>query len=104
MLNGLLEEASLLVEGYLGVTYTEAVPDAVRVVASRVVARALTAPDDVPEGGTAVTLRTLDFSSTRNFGGEGRSNLWLSKQDKTMLGALGGGGMAVVGLSSERFL
>lgn len=102
-LPGLLEEAGLLVEGYLGVHYapTDDIPDAVRVVVSRVAARALTSPQNVPEGASASTLQALDYSATSNFGPEGRANLWLSKQDKLMLRPLFGGFVSML-LQSER--
>lgn len=102
-LPGLLEEAGLLVEGHLGVHYepTDVVPDAVRVVVSRVVARAFTSPQNVPEGASASTLQALDYSATSNFGSEGRANLWLSKQDKLMLRSLSSGFVSMA-LHSER--
>jgi hypothetical protein len=89
-LPGLLEEASLLVEGYLGVTYTvdDEIPDAVAVVVSRIVARAFTAPNQqlLPEGARSATAGIYSVS----FGGD-RTNLWLSKVDKTTLANIGGG-------------
>lgn len=104
LLPGLLEESALLVEGYLGVHYgpDDDVPDAARVVVSRVVARALVSPQNIPEGASASTLQALDYSATSNFGSEGRTNLWLSKQDKLMLRSLASG-FSSVALQSERY-
>lgn len=103
LLPGILEESSALVEGYLGVTYADAdqVPDVVRLVVSRVAARALTSPTDVPEGAESLTLSSLDFSATSRFGG-GRSSLWLSKQDRMMLRPLHSG-FTSMPMSSERY-
>lgn len=104
LLPGLLEEAGLLVEGYLGVHYGpgDDIPDAVRVVTSRVVARALTGPQNIPEGVSASTLQSLDYSATSNFGPEGRTSLWLSKQDKMMLRTLSSGFISLA-MRSERW-
>jgi hypothetical protein len=97
---GLLEEASLLVEGFLGVTYDEDddVPPAVVVVVSRIVARAFTGPSPqlLPEGARSAGSGPYNV----NFG-ESRTNLWLSKADKITLGNLGGG-MNSIPLKSER--
>jgi hypothetical protein len=99
-LPGLLEEASLLVEGYLGVVYTEddVIPEAVVVVVSRIVARAFTAPNQqlLPEGARSATAGIYSVS----FGGD-RTNLWLSKADKLSLRNLFSG-MNSIPLKSDR--
>jgi hypothetical protein len=97
-LPGLLEEASLLVEGYLGVVYTDVIPDAVTVVVSRVVARAFTAPNQqlLPEGARSASAGVYSVS----FSGD-RTNLWLSKADKTTLRNVFSG-MRSVPMKSER--
>lgn len=97
-LDGLLEEASLLVEGYLGTEYTTDIPDAVVVVVSRIVARAFTSPSAalLPEGARSAAAGTYNVSF-----GDARTNLWLSKADKTTLRNLGGGFNSIL-LKSER--
>lgn len=99
-LPGLLEEASLLVEGYLGIVYTDddSIPSAVRVVVSRIVARTFTAPSPqlLPEGARSAGSGPYNISF-----GDARTNLWLSKADKTTLGNLGGG-MNSIRLKSDR--
>lgn len=97
-LDGLLEEASLLVEGYLGTTYTGAIPEAVTVVVSRIVARAFTAPNQqlLPEGARSAAAGPYNVSFA-----DARTNLWLSKVDKLTLRNLGGGFRSVP-MQSER--
>lgn len=93
-LNGLLEEASIIVEGYLGVVYTGDVPAAVSIVVSRMVARALTTsiPDGVTSEGAGPYQRGYS---------EGAASLWLSKNDKIALRGVKGGVVSVP-LRSER--
>lgn len=81
---GLLEEASVLVEGYLGRSF-EDVPRPVSVVVSRMVARVLQAP------APSFAVETLSqsagaFSQSQKFttGASGGSP-WLTAQDKTVL-------------------
>lgn len=101
-LDGLLEEASLLVEGYLGVVYSAddvvPVPEAVTVVVSRIVARAFTAPNQqlLPEGARSAAAGPYNVSFA-----DARTNLWLSKVDKLTLRNLGGGFRSVP-MQSER--
>lgn len=105
LLPGLLEEASLLVEGYLGIVYKDPsgpdgvpIPDAVVVVVSRIVARTFTAPSPqlLPEGARSAGAGPYTVSF-----GDSRTNLWLSKADKTTLKNVGGG-MTSVPMKSER--
>lgn len=99
-LDGLLEEASALVEGYLGVTYTEddVVPSVVAIVVSKMVARAITADP------SAVALAAISESQQAGpFSARFRdTNVWLSKSDKLMLRNIGGG-FTSIGLVSERY-
>jgi hypothetical protein len=103
-LPGLLQEASLLVEGYLGVVYQDPadsgvpIPPAVVVVVSRIVARTFAAPSPqlLPEGARSAGSGPYSISF-----GDARTNLWLSKADKTTLRNLGGG-FTSVALKSER--
>jgi hypothetical protein len=94
-LEGLLAEASAIVEGYLGVTYgdDDEVPAVVAVVVSKLVARAFTA--SVVEG--PASLQAGPFSVTYR----DNTSLWLSKSDKLMLSNIGGG-FTSVRLVSDR--
>lgn len=106
-LPGLLEEASLLVEGYLGIVYKDPsdpddpggpIPSAVVVVVSRIVARTFTAPSPqlLPEGARSAGSGPYNVSF-----GDARTNLWLSKADKTTLKNIGGG-MTSIPMKSDR--
>lgn len=94
-LPGLLEEASAIIEGYLGVTYTgdDDVPAVVAVVVSKIVARAFTTT--VAEGVQSLQAGPFQVGYRDN------TNLWLSKSDKLMLRNIGGG-FTSVRLKSER--
>jgi hypothetical protein len=96
-IDGVLEEASALVEGYLGVTYTEddTIPDVVALVVSRVAARALTAPQVEIPPGMSLGAGPFTISARDN------SDLWLSRSDKLKLRNIGGG-FTSVRLKSER--
>lgn len=99
-LDGLLEEASALVEGYLGVTYTEddVIPAVVVVVVSKIVARAITAD---PE--TMAVAAMQESSQAGPFSTRFRdNNVWFSKSDKLMLRRVGGG-FTSVRLVSDRY-
>jgi hypothetical protein len=99
-LDGLLVEASALVEGYLGVVYDDdpdtdspEPPSVVAVVVSKIIARAFTAstvegPASMQAGPYQVTYRD-------------NTSLWLSKGEKLMLRPYGGG-FSVVTMKSER--
>lgn len=92
---GLLEEATILVEGYVGTVKTP-VPRAVRVVTSRMVARVLQAPTD---GFTqdSVSYSAGDYSRnvTYNTGGSGGAP-WLTRTDKIALRKAKGGGIHTI--------
>lgn len=81
---GLLEEASALVEGYLG-RVPDPVPRAVSVVVSRMVARVLQAPAPSFSVDT-ISQSAGAFSQSQKFttGASGGSP-WLTAQDKTVL-------------------
>ncbi len=90
-LPGILEESVAIVEGYLGVSYDASeVPDVVRLVVSRIAARALTSPQELAEGAESATLTAMTFSATQRFSSDS-SRLWLSKQDKLILRPLHSG-------------
>lgn len=93
-LPGLLVEASMMVEGYLSVVYTDNVPSQVPVVVSRMVARALTT--SIPDGVTSESAGPYQ----RGYGA-GASSLWMSKNDKLILGNISGWVLSVP-LRSER--
>lgn len=88
--DGLLDEASAIVEGYCGVDeFDIPVPDSVAIVVSRMVARVLSAV--TVDGSSTVGLesvqrgegpfqQSLKFSSDQSSGGP-----WLTKIDKLML-------------------
>lgn len=85
---GLLEEASVTVEGWLR-CLPDPVPDAVKIVVSRMVARVLTVggTENAPEPGVSQLQATMGiFGVNRNFSSDATSGgVWLTKQDKTML-------------------
>lgn len=98
-LDGLLEEASALVEGYLGVSYTDDddIPNVVVVVVSKIVARAIVRSADMD-----ALAASLEGTNAGPFGARFRdSSVFLTKADKLMLRPVGGG-FGVVTLRSER--
>lgn len=99
-LPGLLEEAEVIVEGYLHYTYldTDDIPKPVVIVVSRMVARAFTTT--IPEGVTQQSEAAGPYQHSSSFG-QGASNLWLSRIDKMALSQVDGG-VGSVSLKSER--
>ena len=98
---GLLEEASALVAGYLGDAYPDPLTDVVKVVESRIVARALTTSVAAgvasrQESAGPVSLQTVMTADAASSGG-----IWLSKADRLMLAGLRPS-MVSVRLGSER--
>lgn len=103
-LPGLMQEASVLVEGYLGTVYSvgDVIPEAVVVVTSRMVARVFSTPD-VPDGVTAEMMTAGPFQLQRSFSdGTNSAEPWLSKNDKTALRLVVGGAMMSVAMVSDR--
>jgi len=85
---GLLAEASALVVGWLGFA-PDPVPDGVSIVASRMVARALTASTPTP-GLEGQSMNALSFGVTQRFNADASSGgVWLSRQDKITLRPFG---------------
>lgn len=81
---GLIEEASVLVEGYLG-QIPDPVPRAVSVVVSRMVARVLQAPAPAFSVDT-ISQSAGAFSQSQKFTtGAAGGSPWLTAQDKTVL-------------------
>lgn len=82
--DGLLNEASALVEGWLGFT-PDPVPSAVEIVVSRIVARTLTTSTPVP-GLSDQQMTAGVFGVMNRFTAESSSGgVWLTRQDKIML-------------------
>ncbi len=82
-LPGVLEEASELVSAYCGDPDFEPIPDRVRIVTSRVAARALTGRTD---SAAAVTNAAHVFSQTLTLNADAsEGGVWLTKADKLAL-------------------
>ncbi|WP_255800760.1 hypothetical protein [Mycobacteroides abscessus] len=82
-LPGVLDEASALVSAYCGDRAFEPVPDRVRIVTSRVAARALTGRTD---SATAITNAAHVFSQTVTLNADAANGgVWLTKADKLAL-------------------
>ena len=88
-LPGVADEASALVEGYLGVTYSlnPRPPEAVVIATSRVTARVFTTdPNALPAGGDSRSQGMGSFSATVHYVADSTSGgPWLTKSDKMML-------------------
>ena len=92
-LDGMIQEAQLLVTAYLGCgpdPYIDAenIPDAVRIVTSRMVARVLQEADTAPEyfGATQVGETAGPFSQQVTFqSGSRLGSPWLAKADRETL-------------------
>lgn len=84
--HGLIHEATILVESHLRKTFHEdEIPQAVRVVVSRMVARVLQAPKST-QFQESMQVSAGPFSHSGKFVGGGSGGApWLSAQDKTML-------------------
>lgn len=87
-IEGLLEEASALVEAHLGKTF-DVVPDTVRIVVSRMVARVLETPSDgFHAESTSYSAGPFSKNVTYSAGASGGAP-WLSAVDRKMLRAFG---------------
>lgn len=83
---GLLDEASVAVVGYLGYEPGEPVPDAVAIVVSRMVARALSSASSVDVGLTNIVRTVGPITLQRGYTPDATSGgVWLTRQDKTSL-------------------
>lgn len=104
-LPGLLAKASVIVEGYLGVTYTDAddVPAAVTIVVASMVARVFATSGTVTPGVTSEMVTAGPHQWQRSFS-EGTNSVepWMTKADRTALQGIGGGSMVSIPLRSER--
>lgn len=100
VVEGLLEEAEVLVEGYLG-RIPEPVPRRVSVVASRMVARVLEQPDAEAFYAESVQHSAGPFSETKRYStGASGGSPWLTAADKQALRRVrvGGGGIYTIGI------
>lgn len=100
VVEGLLEEAEVLIEGFLGVI-PEPVPRRVTVVASRMVARVLEQPDDEAFYAESVQHAAGPFSETKRYStGASGGAPWLTAADKQSLrhARAGGGGIYTIGI------
>lgn len=100
VVEGLLEEAEVLVEGYLG-RIPDPVPRRVSVVASRMVARVLEQPDAEAFYAESVQHSAGPFSETKRYStGASGGSPWLTAADKQALRRVrvGGGGIYTIGI------
>lgn len=100
VVEGLLEEAEVLVEGYLG-RIPEPVPRRVTVVASRMVARVLEQPDAEAFYAESVQHSAGPFSETKRYStGASGGSPWLTAADKQSLrqSRSGGRGIYTIGI------
>lgn len=99
VVEGLLEEAEVLVEGYLG-RIPEPVPRRVSVVASRMVARVLEQPDAEAFYAESVQHSAGPFSETKRYStGASGGSPWLTAADKQALRRVRvGGGIYTIGI------
>lgn len=104
--SGLLEEASDLVDAFLGWegVVPEVIPGPVVRVTSRMVARMLEQASTRPIGGSQVTQTMGPFSESVTFEtGAASGSVWMSASDKMTLKRLRvGSGMTSVRLASEQ--
>ena len=88
---GLIEEATVLVDAYVG-GLPEPCPTVARVVISRMVARVLLAPENVPYGASSEQTTAGVFSRSVSYAqGTTTGGPWLSAADKVALRGLRGG-------------
>ena len=100
VVDGLLEEAEVLIEGYLG-HIPSPVPRRIVVVASRLVARVLEQPDAEAFYAESVQHAAGPFSETKRYStGASGGSPWLTAADKQALrrARRGGGGIYTIGI------
>lgn len=101
-LPGLLAKASVIVEGYLRITYTDAVPSVVTIVVASMVARVFGTLGTVTPGVTSEMVTAGPHQWQRSFSDSTNSlEPWLTKGDRTALQSIGGVVISVA-LGSER--
>lgn len=111
---GWIEEASVLVEGYLEHTYPDPptdstepnpdpVPDAARIVTARVVARAYTTPAGPATGQDSSNSTMGPFSKSAHITQDALGGgVWLTNQDKLALDSIPGRGLTNMALYEPR--
>lgn len=100
VVDGLLEEAEVLIEGYLG-KIPQPVPRRITVVASRMVARVLEQPDAEAFYAESVQHAAGPFSETKRYStGASGGAPWLTTADKQSLrqARSGGRGIYTIGI------
>ena len=100
VVDGLIEEAEVLIEGYLG-KIPHPVPRRVTVVASRMVARVLEQPDAEAFYAESVQHAAGPFSETKRYStGASGGSPWLTAADKQSLrqSRSGGRGIYTIGI------
>lgn len=100
VVEGLLEEAEVLIEGYLG-KIPQPVPRRITVVASRMVARVLEQPDAEAFYAESVQHSAGPFSETKRYStGASGGSPWLTAADKQSLrqSRSGGRGIYTIGI------
>ena len=100
VVDGLLEEAEVLIEGYLG-EIPQPVPRRVTIVASRMVARVLEQPDAEAFYAESIQHTAGPFAETKRFStGASGGAPWLTAADKQALrrARAGGGGIYTIGI------
>lgn len=100
IVDGLLEEAEVLIEGYLG-EIPDPVPRRVTVVASRMVARVLSQPSEDAFFAESVQRSAGPFSETMRYStGASGGSPWLTAADKQALrrARRGGSGIYNIGI------
>lgn len=88
-LPGLLEEASVEVSEFCGTTFPEGVPDTVRIVTSRIAARALSqaTSDTFEPNATQMVDQVGEWQQSRSYSGDSAGGgVWLTKVDRRKLG------------------
>lgn len=89
-ITGVLEEASIEVSEHCGTTFGDGVPDTVRVVVSRIAARALQADtgSEFQPGLTQRVDQVGEWQESRSFSADATSGgVWLTKADRRKLAA-----------------
>lgn len=106
-LPGEIEEASIIVEGYLGVEYTAGnpAPLAVKVVTSRVIARMVNDTGGVPANADSFSRGMGPMNVTTHLVADSTSGgPWLTKSDKMALHPYRIGGVVSIPLSREGYI
>lgn len=108
VLEGVVDEATVLIEGYLQIEYDDddnPAPRAVVVVTSRVVARILDSPTGISPQAESLTRGMGPFSATTSLVADSMTGgPWLTKTDKMALEPYRAGGVQSVPLTREGYI